>query len=72
MTVLPFSGYRPILDAMKTFAKTSDPLDIEVSVTAFTDWTVLNLTYISGSWFCKCIVMFCKWSFLVILMLIDM
>ena len=23
-------GYRPILDAMKTFAKSSDPIDIEV------------------------------------------
>ena len=36
MTVLPFSGYRPILDAMKTFAKTSDPLDIEVRASYFT------------------------------------
>ena len=24
------AGYRPILDAMKTFAKSSDPIDIEV------------------------------------------
>ena len=26
-------GYRPILDAMKTFAKSSDPIDIEVFTT---------------------------------------
>lgn len=32
MIVLALSGYRPILDAMKTFAKTLDPLDIEVGV----------------------------------------
>lgn len=26
-------GYRPILDAMKTFAKSSEPIDIEVFTT---------------------------------------
>lgn len=28
--VILLAGYRPILDAMKTFAKSSDPIDIEV------------------------------------------
>jgi len=36
------TGYRPILDAMKTFAKTSDPLDIEVRASLQNDFILRN------------------------------
>ena len=32
MTVQCFVGFRPILDAMKTFAKDASPIDIEVHI----------------------------------------